>query len=160
MIKIGHHKIGAWAWIGQNRIRGGWGVQKPLNTSDIIYVRSLTSRKFLYKLKTQTKVHLHEISENKRKKYPITNTRETREFQPKSKSLFGTLCFVHPISLSFGFWYFGNFCCVIFFLVFSVLPNLPCITFLYFCKFLTKLTKNEKRKMGSNERSSVDSHGL
>ena len=45
----------------------------------------VTSRKFLYKLKTQTKVHLHEISENKRKKYPITNTRETREFQPKYK---------------------------------------------------------------------------
>ena len=27
--------------IGQNRIRGGWGVKKTQKTSDIIYVRSL-----------------------------------------------------------------------------------------------------------------------
>ena len=40
--KIGHHKIGASAEIGQNRIRGGWGVKKTQKTSDIIYVRSLT----------------------------------------------------------------------------------------------------------------------
>ena len=39
--KIGHHKIGASAEIGQNRIRGGWGVKKTQKTSDIIYVRSL-----------------------------------------------------------------------------------------------------------------------
>ena len=38
--KIGHHKIGACAEIGQNRIRGGWGGQKTQKTSDIIYVRS------------------------------------------------------------------------------------------------------------------------
>ena len=36
------------------------------------------------------------------------------------------ICFVHPIFLSFGFWYFGHFSCMIFFPVFSVLPNLPC----------------------------------
>ena len=41
-VKIGHHKIGACAEIGQNRIRGGWGVKKSQKTSDIIYVRSLT----------------------------------------------------------------------------------------------------------------------
>ena len=40
--KIGHHKIGASAEIGQNRIRGGWGVKKTQKTSDIIYVRSLS----------------------------------------------------------------------------------------------------------------------
>ena len=40
-VKIGHHKKGAWAEIGQNRIRGGWGVKKTQKTSDIIYVRSL-----------------------------------------------------------------------------------------------------------------------
>ena len=34
--KIGHHKIGACAEIGQNRIRGGWGVKKSQKTSDII----------------------------------------------------------------------------------------------------------------------------
>ena len=39
--KIGHHKIGACAEIGQNRIRGGWGVKKIQKTSDIIYVCSL-----------------------------------------------------------------------------------------------------------------------
>ena len=41
-VKIGDHKIGACAQIGQNRnrIRGG-GVQNPLKMSDIIYVRSL-----------------------------------------------------------------------------------------------------------------------
>ena len=42
-VKIGHHKIGACAEIGQNRIRGGWGVKKSQKTSDIIYVRSLTA---------------------------------------------------------------------------------------------------------------------
>ena len=42
MVKIGHHKIGACAEIGQNRIRGGWGVKKTQKTSDIIYVRSHT----------------------------------------------------------------------------------------------------------------------
>ena len=35
-VKIGHHKIGACAEIGQNRIRGGWGVKKTQKTSDII----------------------------------------------------------------------------------------------------------------------------
>ena len=34
-VKIGHHKIGAWAEIRQNRIWGGWGV-KTQKTSDII----------------------------------------------------------------------------------------------------------------------------
>ena len=41
-VKIGRHKKGAWTEIGQNRIRGGWGVKKTQKTSDIIYVRSLT----------------------------------------------------------------------------------------------------------------------
>ena len=40
-VKIGHHKTGTCAEIGQNRIRGGWGVKKSHKTSDIIYVRSL-----------------------------------------------------------------------------------------------------------------------
>ena len=40
-VKIGRHKKGAWTEIGQNRIRGGWGVKKTQKTSDIIYVRSL-----------------------------------------------------------------------------------------------------------------------
>ena len=40
---MGHHKIGACVEIGQNRIRGGWGVKITQKTSDIIYVRSLMS---------------------------------------------------------------------------------------------------------------------
>ena len=39
-LRVGHHKIGACAEIGQNRIRGGWGVKKIQKTSDIIYIRS------------------------------------------------------------------------------------------------------------------------
>ena len=39
--KIGHHKMGACAEIGQNRIRGGWGGQKTQKKADIVYVRSL-----------------------------------------------------------------------------------------------------------------------
>ena len=44
-VKIGHHKIGACAEKGQNRIWGGWGVKKSQKTSDIIYVRSLIEKK-------------------------------------------------------------------------------------------------------------------
>ena len=40
--KKGCHKIGAWAEIGQNRIRGGGGVRKTPKMWDIIYARSLT----------------------------------------------------------------------------------------------------------------------
>ena len=36
----------------------------------------------------------------------------------------GVLCFVHPIFSSFGFWYFGHFSFVIFFLVFFRLAHL------------------------------------
>ena len=39
--KIGCHKIGALHDLGQNRIRGGGGVQKSLKKWDIIYARSL-----------------------------------------------------------------------------------------------------------------------
>ena len=48
-VKIGHHKIGACAEIGQNRIRGGWGVKNLRKSSDIIYARSLVgiSTKYL-----------------------------------------------------------------------------------------------------------------
>jgi hypothetical protein len=62
----------------------------------------------------------------------------------------GYYCFVHSISLSFGFWYFVHFTCVIFFPVFSVLPILPCKQRLpnIFVTLLPKVTKNQKRKMG------------
>ena len=49
-VKIGHHKIGAYAEMGQNRIRGGWGVKKTQKTSDIIYVRSLNELNWLFYL--------------------------------------------------------------------------------------------------------------
>ena len=42
-VKIGCHIIGAWLEMGQNRIRGGWGVKNGRKSSDIIYVRSLTT---------------------------------------------------------------------------------------------------------------------
>ena len=54
--KIGHHKIGTSAEIGQNRIRGGWGVKKTHKTSDIIYVRSLNT--LLEKQKTLRHIKL------------------------------------------------------------------------------------------------------
>ena len=37
--------VGACAEIGQNRIRGGWGVKNCLKSSDIIYVRSQRSNR-------------------------------------------------------------------------------------------------------------------
>ena len=40
-LRVGHHKIGACAEIGQTRIRGDGG-SKNQKKSDIIYVRSLT----------------------------------------------------------------------------------------------------------------------
>ena len=45
-VKIGRHKIGAWNEMGQNRIKGGWGVQKPHKMWDIIYARSLIEMSF------------------------------------------------------------------------------------------------------------------
>ena len=43
-VKKGCHKIGAWAEIGQNRIRGGGGVRKTQKMWDIIYARSLSNK--------------------------------------------------------------------------------------------------------------------
>ena len=48
--KIGRHKIGAWNEMGQNRIKGGWGVQKPHKMWDIIYARSLITNDKQYNL--------------------------------------------------------------------------------------------------------------
>ena len=39
-----------------------------------------------------------------------------------SKGQVCVCCFVHPIFSFFGYWYFGHFCCVTFFPVFSILP--------------------------------------
>ena len=62
------------------------------------------------------------------------------------------LYFVHPINLSFGFWYFGHFSCVIFFLFFFRLAHLALQNvnkdYATFCIFLTlspKVTKNQRR---------------
>ena len=87
-VKIGHHKIGACAEIGQNRIRGGWGVKKTQKTSDIIHVRSLTAKmqcgaKFYQKLNLHTAFclqrqskFLHRQANNDQKKeyIPSKNT--------------------------------------------------------------------------------------
>ena len=48
--KIGHHKIGASAEIGQNRMRGGWGVKKTQKTH-----KKQTSLKNLNEEKKQKK---------------------------------------------------------------------------------------------------------
>ena len=62
-------------------------------------------------------------------------------------------CFVHPIFSSFGFWYFGHFSCVIFFLVFFHIAHLALqnvnkdyVIFSYFCNFVAK--SDQKRQMG------------
>ena len=67
-------------------------------------------------------------------------------------------CFVHPIFLSFGFWYFGHFSCVIFFPVFFCLAHLALqnvnkdyIIFSYFHIFFAKSDQKPKTKNGMNE---------
>ena len=62
-------------------------------------------------------------------------------------------CFVHPIFLSFGFWYFGHFSCVIFIPVFFS----SCPSYLAKCKqryfriLATLLPKLTKTNNGINE---------
>ena len=60
--------------------------------------------------------------------------------------------------LSFGFWYFGLFSCVVFFLVFFCLANLTLpnvnkdyLLFLYFLNFVAKCDQKPKTKNGMNE---------
>ena len=48
-LRVGHHKIGACAEIGQTRIRGDGG-SKNQKKSDIIYVRSLTTFSKIYSI--------------------------------------------------------------------------------------------------------------
>ena len=71
-IKLGHLNVTYLCWLDSHFFIG-----QPLNNH---FGQTCNLKKI--SIQTQTKVHLHEISENKRKKYPITNTRETREFQP------------------------------------------------------------------------------
>ena len=67
-------------------------------------------------------------------------------------------CFVHPIFLSFGFWYFGHFSFVIYFPVFFCLAHLALqnvnkdyIIFSYFHIFFAKSDQKPKTKNGMNE---------
>ena len=67
-------------------------------------------------------------------------------------------CFVHPIFLSFGFWYFGHFSCMIFFPVFFRLAHLALqnvnkdyVIFSYFRNFIAKSDQKPKTKNGMNE---------
>ena len=64
-------------------------------------------------------------------------------------------CFIHPIFLSFGFWYFGHFSCMIIFLFFSRLAHLALqnvnkdyVIFSYFRNFIAKSDQKPKTKMG------------
>ena len=68
------------------------------------------------------------------------------------------LLFVHPIFSSFGFWYFGHFCCVIFFQVFFHLAHLALrnvnkdyVIFSYFHNFISKSDQKPKTKNGMNK---------
>ena len=76
-----------------------------------------------------------------------------REFINNIK--FRCYCFVHPIFSSFDFWYFDHISCVIFILVFSVLPlqneNKDYIMFLNFRNFVAKSDQKPKSKNGMNE---------
>ena len=62
-------------------------------------------------------------------------------------------CFVHSIFLSFGFWYFGHFSCMIFFPLLFRLAHLALqnvkkdyVIFSYFCNLVAK--SDQKPKMG------------
>ena len=66
-------------------------------------------------------------------------------------------CFVHPIFLSLGFWYFGHFSCVIFFPFFLSCPSClaKCKQSLHkifvFCNFVAQTDQKPKTKFGMNE---------
>ena len=85
-----------------------------------------------------------------------TTRRICRMHSSWSKGTFiNYVCFVHPIFLFSGFWYFGHFSCVIFFPLFPSCPS--CLTkckqrlcifsFSIFVTSYPKVTKNQKRKM-------------
>ena len=65
----------------------------------------------------------------------------------------GTLYFVHPIFLSFGFWYFGHFSFVFFRLAHLALQNVnkDYVIFSYFLNFVAKSHQKPKTKNGMNE---------
>ena len=67
-----------------------------------------------------------------------------------SEHLFLIYCFVHPIFLSFCFWCFGHFSCVIFFQVFFCLAHLALKNvnkdYVIFCNFVTKYSKSKNNK--------------
>ena len=57
------------------------------------------------------------------------------------------ICFVHSIFRYFGFWYFGQLTCVIFFPVFSLQNvNKDYVTFLHFCNFVAKSAQKQKKQ--------------
>ena len=91
----------------------------------------------------------------------ISSSRQSKSYVHKSRGGVSSrarhnwtcfLCFVHPIFLSFGFWYFGHFSCVIFFQAFF--PSCPsCLAKCkqrsrnIFVTLLPKVNKNQKRKV-------------
>ena len=82
--------------------------------------------------------------------YGSENTTTLNEVLNEDQSSWlGNICFVHPIFLSFGFWYFGHFSCVIFFPFF---PSCPlCVAKCrqrlrnIFITLSPKVTNNQKR---------------
>ena len=74
------------------------------------------------------------------------------------------LCFVHLIFSSFGFWYFGHFSCMIFFLGFFRLAHLTFqvvnkdqVIFLYFHNSVANSDQTPKTKNGMNKSLDVKS---
>ena len=69
-------------------------------------------------------------------------------------------CFVLPIFLSFGFWYFGHFSCVIFFPFFPSCPSClaKCKQRLhnFIVNSLPKMIKNQKRNLFIETTMSID----
>ena len=68
----------------------------------------------------------HQFHKKKLSRLALDNNFSPIVFHVSRNFLFGNYCFVHSIFSSFGFWYFGHFSCVIFFLLFPVSPILPC----------------------------------
>ena len=73
----------------------------------------------------------------------------TEKPEAEGNAFYINIFFVHPIFLSFGFWYFGQFSCMIFFPYFShlALQNVDkdYIIFSYFRNFVSK--SDQKPKM-------------
>ena len=88
---------------------------------------------------------------------PLLLIKINRALTPYNFLLFATfhdLCFVHPIFLSFGFWYFGHFSCDFLSGFYRLaLQNVKrdYVIFSYFRNLVDKSDQKLKTKFGMNE---------